>query len=296
MSDLNITPELGLPQFEAFLEDLNVPDSCVLNKPLFKKMFQEHADLDAKDKMALKDDVDKIRWLYTLKPSTINIAPFSDDLRDYGELAFLYVELNNTKSADRIGHLINRAIPYPLVIFVVHSESKIIENGTEANDEPDVKDQKKEDPNEQLAICLADKRINKADQAKWVIEDVQLSPWLWLGSKSESEQAFVNSLHFTGLPHSNFWQFYQAIMARVQALQCAEVSGRFCLVDGVVNGEAAERQLQQQRQQLQNYRQIEQDIKKLRAQIKQAEFSQQVVLNIQIKQQEQRLKQVADSL
>ena len=35
MSDMG----LGLPQFEAFLEDLNVPDSCVLNKPLFKKMF-----------------------------------------------------------------------------------------------------------------------------------------------------------------------------------------------------------------------------------------------------------------
>ncbi len=104
MSDLG----LGLPQFEAFLEGLNVPSSCVLNKPLFKKMFQQHADLDAKDKKALKDDVDKIRWLYTLKPSTINIAPFCDDLRDYGELAFLYVELNNTKSAERTGQLINR--------------------------------------------------------------------------------------------------------------------------------------------------------------------------------------------
>ncbi|HAI2232429.1 TPA: DUF4391 domain-containing protein, partial [Escherichia coli] len=99
-------------------------------------------------------------------------------------------------------------------------------------------------------------------------------------------------LNFTSLPHSNFWQFYQAFMCRVQALQCAEVSGRFCLVDGLVNGEAAE----QQRQQLQHYRQIEQDIKKLRAQIKQAEFSQQVVLNTQIKQQEQRLRQIAETL
>ena len=288
MSERRSNLSMGLPQFEAFLEGLSVPNNCVLNKPLFKKMFQEHANLDAKDKKALKEDVDKIRWLYTLKPSTINIAPYNDELRDYGELAFLVVELSSAKNAERMGQLINRAIPYPLVIFFVYSESKIIENGTEANDEPDVKDQKKEDPNEQLAICLADKRINKADQAKWVIEDVQLSSWLWLGRKSESEQAFVNSLNFTGLPHSNFWQFYQAIMARVQDLQCAEISGRFCLVDG----EAAE----QKRQQLQHYRQIEQDIKKLRAQIKQAEFSQQVVLNTQIKQQEQRLKQIAETL
>lgn len=284
MSDMG----LGLPQFEAFLEGLNVPNSCVLNKPLFKKMFQEHGDLDAKDKKALKDDVDKIRWLCTLKPSTINIAPYSNDLRDYGELAFLVVELSSAKNAERIGQLINRAIPYPTVIFFVLSESKIIKNGTEANDEPDVKDQKKEDPNEQLAVCLADKRINKADKEKWVSELLMISPWLKLSDVTDSGQEFINSLTFTGLPHSNFWLFYQAIMARVQAFQCAEISGRFHLASGEVT--------QQQADQLNRYRSIENDIKKLRAQIKQAEFSQQVVLNTQIKQHEQRLKQIAETL
>lgn len=279
---------LGLLQFEAFLEGLNVPNSCVLNKPLFKKMFQEHVDLDAKDKKALQDDVDKIRWLYTLKPSTINIAPFSDDLRDYSELAFLYVELSNTKSAERIGQLINQAIPYPLVIFFVHSESKIIADGTEATGEPDLNVREKQHAKEQLAICLADKRINKVDQARWVIEGLQLSAWLTLSNTTEVAKKFLNSLNFTSLPHSNFWQFYQSMMARVQALQCAEVSNRFFLAE---DGAA-----EQQWQKLQYYRQIEQDIKKLRAQIKQAEFSQQVVLNTRIKQQEQRLRQIAETL
>lgn len=152
-------------------------------------MFQEHADTDAKDKKALKDDVDKIRWLYTLKPSTINIAPFSDDLRDYGELAFLHVELSNTKSAERIGQLINRAIPYPLVIFFVHAENK----GTEGTGDSDSNVREKQHDKEQLAICPADKRINRADQAKWVIEELQLSPWLGLGCKTQSEQAFLTA-------------------------------------------------------------------------------------------------------
>ncbi|MDA8513688.1 DUF4391 domain-containing protein [Citrobacter sp. Igbk 14] len=280
MSDMG----LGLPEFEAFLEGLNVPSSCVLNKPLFKNMFQQHANLDAKDKKALKDDVDKIRWLYTLKPSTINIASYSDDLRDYGELAFLVVELSSAKNTGRLGQLINRAIPYPTVIFFMLAESK----GTEANDKPDIEERQKEHTNEQLAICVADKRINKADKEKWVIEALQLSPWLGLSSKTESEQEFVNSLTFTSLPHSNFCLFYQAIMARVQALQCAEISGRFHLPSSEVT--------QQQADQLNRYRSIENDIKKLRAQIKQAEFSQQVVLNTQIKQQELRLKQIGETL
>ncbi|WP_027671254.1 DUF4391 domain-containing protein [Rheinheimera baltica] len=272
---------LGLPQFEAFLRSLHVPDSCVLNKTLFKKMFQQHADLDARDKKALKDDVQKIRWLYTLKSSTINIAPYSDDFRDYGEIAFLQVELSNTKSAECIVQLINRAIPYPLVTFLYLEETK------------DVNETGESDTNKQLAICLADKRINKADKEKWVIEKLQCSPWIDLDSKSRTSkslaaEAFFNSLAFKDLPHSNFWFFYQALMARVQAMQCADISGRFHLV----SGEAIE----QQRQQFQHYRRIEQNIKKLRAQIRQAEFNHQVVLNTQIKQQEKQLKQIAEHL
>lgn len=279
-------PELGLgmPQFEAFLEGLSVPNSCVLNKPLFKKMFQEHADLDAKDKKALKDDVDKIRWLYTLKPSTINIAPYCGDLRDYGELAFLVVELSSAKNAERIGQLINRAIPYPLVIFFTFAEN----NEKEETGELDLKVREKQHDNEKLAICVADKRISKADKDKWVIDQLMISPWLRLSDITDSGQKFLNSLNFTGLPHSNFWQFYQAIIARVQALQCAEISGRFHLASGEVT--------QQQADQLNRYRSIENDIKKLRGQIKQAEFSKQVVLNTQIKQQEQRLRQIAETL
>lgn len=288
MSERRSNLSMGLPQFETFLEGLSVPNNCVLNKPLFKKMFQEHANLDAKDKKALKEDVDKIRWLYTLKPSTINIAPYIDDLRDYGELAVLQVEISNTKSAERIGHLINRAIPYPLVVLFVFTEIKE-EIQTSEHEERNL-------TNEKLAICLADKRINKADKEKWVIEELQLSPWLCLNNITKCERNFLNSLTFSSLSHRNLWYFYQAFMARVQALQCAGISGRFHLASGELAEQDQEMHRENQRNHLQHYRQIEQDIKKLRAQIKQAEFSQQIVLNTQIKQQEQRLKQIAETL
>lgn len=272
MKDLN----LGLPQFEAFLEALGVPDSCLLNKPLYKKMFQEHAALDARDKKALKDDVEKIRWLYTLKPSTINIAPHRDELRDYGELAVLHIELTDTKQAERIGHFINRAIPYPLVIFFTH---QIGEEGADYNHE--------------LALCLADKRINKADKEKWVIEDLQLSPWTPLQPPLANEptgvnQRFLRSMNISELPSANFWQLYQGLNSRLVARQCAEVTDAYRLTS---DAEAS-----QQHEYLRQYQQIELAIKQLRAQIKKAEFSQQVTLNTQIKQQEQRLKQLAEHL
>ena len=78
---------------DIFLNQLSIPKSCELNKPVYKKYFLENRILDATDKKALKEDVSKIRWLYTLKPSTINISPYSDDERDYPEVAILHVEL-----------------------------------------------------------------------------------------------------------------------------------------------------------------------------------------------------------
>lgn len=272
MKDLS----LGLPQFEAFLDVLGVPDSCLLNKPLYKKMFQEHAALDARDKKALKDDVEKVRWLYTLKPSTINIAPYRDELRDYGELAVLHIELTATTQAERIGHFINRAIPYPLVNFFTHPI-----------------DGEGSDNYHEMALCLADKRINKADKEKWVIEDLQLSPWIPLQQLSGDEHAvvnqnFLNSLNVPGLPSANLWQLYQSLSIRLIGRRCAEVTGTYRLTN---DGEAS-----QQHEYLRQYQQITLAIAKLRAQIKKAEFSQQVTLNTQIKQQEQRLKHLAEHL
>ena len=265
MPDLN----LGLPLFEAFLNMLCVPDSCVLNKPLYKKMFLEHTELDARDKKALKDDVEKIRWLYTLKPSTINIAAYTDDQRDYGELAILHLELSAIKNFERIAHFINRAIPYPLVIFFTH----VILG--EENDE-------------EFALCLADKRLNKADKEKWVIEELISVPWLHLNENSKINQDFLNSLQFSKLPFANFWQFYKSLSNRVVARQCAEITGIYQL--------KSDSDISSQHAYLLQYKKIELAIKKLRSQLKQAAFNRQVELNTQIKKQEQVLKQIAECL
>ena len=64
-----------------FLDSLGIPPKCFLNKTLFKKLFLESDMLDITDKKTLKDNIDKIRWLYTLKPSTINIEPLKNQTR-----------------------------------------------------------------------------------------------------------------------------------------------------------------------------------------------------------------------
>jgi len=196
-----------IQSFDDFLEHLDIPRSCRLDKPVFKKLFLDNGVLDATDKKCLKDDILRVRWLYTLKPSTINIAAYGDDIREYPEVAVLHVELSNSSRAARIAHFINRSIPYPLVLLFT---AEI-------------------DGHTSMSISLADKRINQADKEKWVLEDSVNTGWLTFSDLSASESEFMNSLKLTALPFTDFWRFYQALMERVIAINCANHSGEFKL-------------------------------------------------------------------
>jgi hypothetical protein len=54
-------------------EYLNIPSTCVVGNTIFKKLFYENADLSTSDKDLFVDSINKITWLYCLKPETINI-------------------------------------------------------------------------------------------------------------------------------------------------------------------------------------------------------------------------------
>ena len=107
----------------------------------------------------------------------------------------------------RIEHFINRSIPYPLVLLFTAE----IDGCT------------------CMSIGLADKRINQADKEKWVLEDSVNSGWLDFSDQSAPVCEFLNSLKVTALPFADFWRFYQALMERVIAINCATHSGDFNL-------------------------------------------------------------------
>ena len=101
---------------EAFYQKMAIPKACFLGNRVYKKLFYENAPLNVTDKKAFGDDIVTIQWRYTLKPETINIARFQDDERDYPEIAVLQVNLKENKYYKRIAQIIQRAIPYPLLI------------------------------------------------------------------------------------------------------------------------------------------------------------------------------------
>lgn len=216
---------------QTFYDYMAIPEKCLLNKPLFKKLFQEHADLDITDKKALKDDIDKIRWVYTLKPSTLNIEPYRDDVREYDEIAIIQIDVTSAARAQRIATFVNKAIPYPVMLVFSFADT--------------------------IAISVADKRINQADKSKWVIEDAWITAWFNPDAPNEAQQKFMQDLTIKSLSFVNFYAFYTDIKNRIIALNTADRSGSYSLTsgDGAINRAEALRELdklEQEKTELQN--------------------------------------------
>lgn len=231
-------------------EKLSIPDSCYLGKKIFKKLFYENAQLNATDKKAFTHDIEDIEWKYTLKPDTINISRYEDEEREYDEIAVIQVNLKELHRHKRIAQVIQRAIPYPLLIVFTHNSS--------------------------IALNVAAKRINRADREKIMVEEFQDTPWLDVESPADHEKEFLDSLTITNFSYNNFYEFYTDLTERVVALNCAELSGTFTAEAPQEYGNRAEI--------LETINSLQQKQTELRAALKkESQFSQKVELNMQIK-------------
>ena len=182
-------------------EILAIPDTCFLGKRIFKKLFYEKGQLNSADKQMFTDDIEEIEWLYTLKPETINIPRYIDEEREYVEVAVILVVLNETKRYKRIAQIIQRAIPYPVLVVSVHSQL--------------------------VAFNVASKRTNKADGEKITIEDFYNTPWIDCATEVKHEQDFLSSLTCNSLSYNDFYDFYSDLTERLIANNCAYITGDF---------------------------------------------------------------------
>jgi len=249
---------------DALYQKMAIPDACHLGKRVFKTLFHENAVLGATDKKAFREDIDTITWQYTLKPATIPISAYEDDRREYLEVALLQVNVHTPKRIGRIAEVIQRAIPYPL-IMVFSWETK-------------------------CALSVAQKRFSQAERGAIVAEDIRTTQWIDLEAPSALEEEFLCSLAVPTLPHTNFYAFYSAIMDRCIALECARFTGKYC--PSVVPEERESRLSR-----LAASRALEDRIAERKAAIRtETQFNRQVELNAEIKRLEQELRQVAASL
>lgn len=190
---------------EMVCENLALPDSTFLGTRITKKMLIDNNELSNQDKKLVTDVIQSIEWQNTLKPETLNVAVYVTDTVEYIEIAVIRVvlksDIKNKAKLKNVAKLLHTLIPYPVIL--------LLELG------------------EELAISLADKRINQADKSKLVIEYIYNSDWLSSMGLTENENAFLNDFSLRNVSSLNYFELYQDFISMLIGLETSKISGHY---------------------------------------------------------------------
>ncbi len=238
----------------SFFDSLNAPKSCRVDNVIFKKLFYENSGMSKKDREIFASDVKKIIWRFSFKENTINIQPYIDGEREYEEVAVIEVVLENVNKAKRITQIIQRTIPYPVLLVITYENS--------------------------MLVSAAHKRVNMADRSKNAVEEFIYTDWINFESPSDREMRFLESIDIRKLSFSNFYRFYSDMVDRINLLNASEIAGGYSQVEG--------KDPQKVKELMGRIGEVEKRVAELKGRIKkEASFSNKVRINIEIKKQEE---------
>jgi hypothetical protein len=251
---------------DTIIRALDLPDSARVNQRVPKKMMVENGAPTSADKRRINEGIEEIHWLAALKPNTIGVPDYCDDVREYLEIALLVVTLRPEAKAGRLSELIHRAIPYPLFLVLVQEEQTI--------------------------LSLAHKRRAQNETDKFVLDGyiIEIVASCHTSLPAEVSSRFLDALALRNQPRANLMHLYQGWIDSLVALQASQISGTFCQTD---SKEAA----LARREAVQKCWDLEAKITSLRnVAPKEKQMGQRVELNLEIKRLEAELAKTKGKL
>ncbi len=230
---------------------LNLPPGARLDMRVPKKALLEQGAPMVTDKRAIQDGIEEMQWIAVLKPNTVAIPAFVDEERNYAEIVVLSAVLRAEARVARLTELIHRAIPYPLLLITLSGA--------------------------RVALSVAPKRAAQNEGNKVVVERFVVAEAIDPVTPSAMEQAFMESLALIKQPSRDLSTVYEGWLVRIEALNAAQVSGRFILT-------ADADRIDRRRAALEEHARLLREIVQLQAQAGRAkQISQRVDLNQKIK-------------
>ena len=231
---------------------LELPASCRVDQRIPKKLLIENGVTTAADKRNISEGIEEIQWVATLKPTSIGVPEYRDEIREYLEIAVLHIALRQDAKASRIAELTHRAVPYPILLLL-----------TEQN---------------QLTLSIAHIRWAQNEAGKVVLDGGLVAVDLNEPTPApEVFTAFLQALSITRQPRDNLRMLYQGWIDILTALQAAQITGQF--VTSTNPEQAAAR-----RAALHRCRDINRQIAILRTSAaKKKQVARQVEINLEIK-------------
>ena len=238
---------------------LALPEKALVDKRVPKSLLIDNGAPTAADRRRIREGIEELRWAAALKPTTIGVAEYRDETREYIEIAVLNLILRSGADAGRLAELVHRAVPYPVLLVATNGNT------------PD--------------ISLAHKRWSQAESGKTVIDGEVITSGDLDGCSDESTTAFRRSLALDRQRRATLHDLYQGWIDKVEALNAARVTGEFTIP--ISSTDAAERSAA-----LRDYWQLETRIAELRAA---AEQEKQIARKVEINLELARLRANRDS-
>ena len=190
------------PTLDTAYAALQLPLEAWVDQRVPKKLFLEQLAAQqgttAADKKLVREELEQFRWLATLKPGTSGLAAYSDDTREYAEIAVLAVLSRTEARSDRLCQLIHRSVPYPVVLFLQTPQN--------------------------LSLSLAHKRkALNSESGKPVLEE---SRSVLLAGRLSEDLIGSLALPYLNLPTRDMFTVYSQWMDRLVAFDSAAWLGR----------------------------------------------------------------------
>lgn len=242
---------------DTLIEALDLPPSSRVNQRVPKKMLLEHGAPTASDKRLINDGIEELMWLAALKPTTIGVSEYRDDVREYLEIAVLRLTLRPAAKTTRLVELVHRAVPYPLLMLTVLKDNDV-----------------------QTELSTAHIRWSQGEAGKMVLEgNVVCLDW---DAERDGQRwpAFLDTLSLGKQPRATLHTLYQGWIDTLLALHAARVTGVFALTSTTEHAVA-------RRDALQESKRLDTEIARLRAAAaKEKQMSRRVELNLELKSME----------
>lgn len=229
---------------------LDLPARARVDQRVPKKLLLEQATTTF-DRRCITEGIKEVWWVAALKPTTIGVPLFHDEVREYLEIAVLSASLRAGAKSVRRARLLHRAVPYPLLLVAEQEDC--------------------------LSLSLAHKRWSQNEAGATVLDGEVISAEIASGESGGPVQGFQAALALTRQPRAHLFALYQGWMDTSAALRVARETGAFALpaspVDAIARQDA-----------LRECARLDAEIARLRAAAaKEHQVARQVELNLELK-------------
>ena len=230
---------------------LELPAGARIDQRVPKKLLTENGAPTAADKRAINDGIEELIWVAALKPTTIGVPDYRDDVREYLEISILHVILRAGANAARLIALVHRAVPYPVLLLTAWPDG--------AN------------------ISAAHKRWSHGEAGKTVLDGDIVEASLGAARDGSLTPTFHRALALNRQPRLSLFELYQGWIDTLVAFQAACKTGRFSPSESPASAVA-------RREALAVCARLEAEIARLNAAaIKERQLPRRVELNLEIK-------------